>query len=343
MVDKMPFLGGNSVKGTLIIYLHCDFVGWPECVCVCVCVCILSATGGINAAHTRQQRALGIQDSPESFQEDTARRFSVSFSNSFPIIISFRLSKLLLYVTCMCVTWMISHVRSAQLEVKDVSGAVIPGLFAAGEVAGGVHGANRFPHFFLFFPLPFFSLLYFLSSPLSGSEATRFLIAWCLVVSAVNLPADTFWTRWHNVVRPVLVVQMLELKSIGRIMSSISSPVQSRQPFGCMNKAFTPPPPSSLALLILLKSLNITVPIKATYSISSNAAVGAGPTSMSPDSRGMTIFTTGVQHPIKHYKKLRTRVVWEGNWCVRFSFGERFFHIELFIRHFYGLHKFYGW
>eukprot|EP00906_Rhabdomonas_costata_P034644 RCo048726 len=45
MVDKMPFLGGNSVK----------------------------ATGGINAAHTKQQRALGIQDSPESFEQDTAK------------------------------------------------------------------------------------------------------------------------------------------------------------------------------------------------------------------------------------------------------------------------------
>jgi flavocytochrome c len=45
MVDKMPFLGGNSVK----------------------------ATGGINASHTKQQRKLGIQDSPEAFEEDTAR------------------------------------------------------------------------------------------------------------------------------------------------------------------------------------------------------------------------------------------------------------------------------
>eukprot|EP01012_Entosiphon_sulcatum_P021402 TRINITY_DN261_c1_g1_i3.p2 TRINITY_DN261_c1_g1~~TRINITY_DN261_c1_g1_i3.p2 ORF type:complete len:610 (+),score=136.43 TRINITY_DN261_c1_g1_i3:56-1831(+) len=45
MVDKMPFMGGNSVK----------------------------ATGGINAAHTRMQRASGIQDSPELFYQDTAK------------------------------------------------------------------------------------------------------------------------------------------------------------------------------------------------------------------------------------------------------------------------------
>lgn len=45
MVDKMPFLGGNSVK----------------------------ATGGINASHTKQQRALGIKDCPEDFEADTAR------------------------------------------------------------------------------------------------------------------------------------------------------------------------------------------------------------------------------------------------------------------------------
>lgn len=28
-------------------------------------------------------------------------------------------------------------------EVKDIWGDIIPGLFAAGEVAGGVHGTNR--------------------------------------------------------------------------------------------------------------------------------------------------------------------------------------------------------
>ena len=28
-------------------------------------------------------------------------------------------------------------------EVIDTSGSVIPGLFAAGEVTGGVHGGNR--------------------------------------------------------------------------------------------------------------------------------------------------------------------------------------------------------
>ena len=28
-------------------------------------------------------------------------------------------------------------------EVLDTNGNVIPGLFAAGEVTGGVHGANR--------------------------------------------------------------------------------------------------------------------------------------------------------------------------------------------------------
>lgn len=28
-------------------------------------------------------------------------------------------------------------------EVLDVNGNVIPGLFAAGEVTGGIHGSNR--------------------------------------------------------------------------------------------------------------------------------------------------------------------------------------------------------
>jgi fumarate reductase flavoprotein subunit len=34
-------------------------------------------------------------------------------------------------------------VTTSSLEVVDLSGAVIPGLFAAGEVTGGVHGTNR--------------------------------------------------------------------------------------------------------------------------------------------------------------------------------------------------------
>eukprot|EP00906_Rhabdomonas_costata_P033653 RCo047402 len=45
VLDKMPYLGGNSVK----------------------------ATGGINAAWTPAQRAAKIQDTPELFEEDTAR------------------------------------------------------------------------------------------------------------------------------------------------------------------------------------------------------------------------------------------------------------------------------
>ena len=28
-------------------------------------------------------------------------------------------------------------------EVLDTNGAIIPGLYAAGEVVGGIHGANR--------------------------------------------------------------------------------------------------------------------------------------------------------------------------------------------------------
>jgi fumarate reductase flavoprotein subunit len=31
----------------------------------------------------------------------------------------------------------------AQAQVVDIFGKVIPGLFEAGEVAGGVHGSNR--------------------------------------------------------------------------------------------------------------------------------------------------------------------------------------------------------
>jgi len=44
LLDKNPFLGGNSTK----------------------------ATSGINGAGTRSQRTLGIQDSSELFEDDTA-------------------------------------------------------------------------------------------------------------------------------------------------------------------------------------------------------------------------------------------------------------------------------
>ena len=45
LVDKNPFMGGNSTK----------------------------ATSGINGAGTRTQRQKGVQDSPETFEEDTIR------------------------------------------------------------------------------------------------------------------------------------------------------------------------------------------------------------------------------------------------------------------------------
>ena len=36
--------------------------------------------------------------------------------------------------------------KGATGEVLDRSGVVIPGLYAAGEVTGGTHGANRVGH-----------------------------------------------------------------------------------------------------------------------------------------------------------------------------------------------------
>lgn len=45
LIDKNPFMGGNSTK----------------------------ATSGINGSGTRTQRKTGIQDSPETFEEDTIR------------------------------------------------------------------------------------------------------------------------------------------------------------------------------------------------------------------------------------------------------------------------------
>eukprot|EP00906_Rhabdomonas_costata_P009367 RCo013263 len=102
MVDKMPFLGGNSVK----------------------------ATGGINAAHTKQQRALGIQDSPESFQEDTAK--------SAGDRVRPELVKVLTHKSAAAVEWLSDDF---QLDLNTV------GLMAGASAPRCHRGKERFPGF----------------------------------------------------------------------------------------------------------------------------------------------------------------------------------------------------
>jgi len=102
MVDKMPFLGGNSVK----------------------------ATGGINAAHTRQQRALSIQDSPESFEADT---FKSAGDRVRPALV-----KVLTHKSAAAVEWLSD---GFDLDLNTV------GLMAGASAPRCHRGKERFPGF----------------------------------------------------------------------------------------------------------------------------------------------------------------------------------------------------
>lgn len=122
VVEKMPIVGGNSLK----------------------------ATGGMNAADTKYQEALGITDSGvDEFIEDTwnaavAAGEDKEFGRSNGMDADLSTAPYYAIKIAPGIHHTMGGLKiNTDAEVLDTQGNVIPGLYAAGETTGGVHGGNR--------------------------------------------------------------------------------------------------------------------------------------------------------------------------------------------------------